>query len=192
MASAAVAAAPSTDDRHRAAVPARAAVASGVAASLGADSGGDRGRRRGLRVPAEAEHVDGDRPAPEVQRLVAVPHVDVDFAALHRRPGVHHRVDAVVAGAERVDLDDRPDRQEQGVGGGDAGADGGARGGRGALAVGGGVEAQPGTGTRPGRRLTHLDLVGGRGLGVQRRHLVEEDEAEHRSARGGELPRQRA
>ena len=128
---------------------------------------------------------------PKSQRLVAVPHVDVDFAALHRRPGVHHRVDAVVAGAERVDLDDGPDRQEEGVGRGDAGADGGARGGRGALAVGGRVEAQPGAGTGPGR-LTHFDLVGGGGLGVQRRHLVEEDEAEHRSARGGELPRQRA
>ena len=43
----------------------------------------------------------------EPQRLVAVPHVKVDLAALDRWSGVEHRVDAVVLRRKRIDFDHR-------------------------------------------------------------------------------------
>ena len=50
-----------------------------------------------------AQHGDGDVPAAELERLVAVPHVDVDVPAVNPRAGVEHGVDAVVLVADRVE-----------------------------------------------------------------------------------------
>ena len=91
---------------------------------------------------------------PSCERLVAAPHVDVDVAPLDRRAGVHDRVDAVVALAQPVDLDDRPDRQQIRVGGGNSRPDVHPGRGRRPLAVGGGREPQLGARRRGGGRLT--------------------------------------
>jgi hypothetical protein len=107
---------------------------------------------------------------------VTAPHVDVDVAALDLGTRVHDGVDAVVAVAEALDLDDGTDRQDVRVGGGNPGADVDPRGGRRPLAVGGCREAQPGAG-RQGGPLAHFGLPG-RVAGIQRGHLVEEREGD--------------
>src|SRR5262245_35265749 len=63
-------------------------------------------------VPAQAKNADRSLPPPEGEGLIAAPHVDVHMAALYPGSGVHDGVDAVVALPQRVDLDDRPDREE--------------------------------------------------------------------------------
>ena len=94
--------------------------------------------RARVRIPAEAQDRDAGGSAAElVPRLVAIPHVNVDVAALDGRARVHHRVDAVVALAQAIDLDDRTDRQQVRIGGGNPVSHVHARGGRRAPAVGG-------------------------------------------------------
>ena len=141
-----------------------------------------RRRRAGLGVPAQAEDDDLHAAAPEFQRLVAAPHVDVDVAALHLRAGVHDRVDAVVLLAQPVDLDDRPDREQVRVRRGDARPHVHARGGRRPLAVCGRREPQPGAGSGGGGRFADLRLPG-RIAGVQRGHLIQKCEGD--GGRGG-------
>ena len=90
------------------------------------------------------------------------------------RAGVHDRVDAVVAVRELGDLDHRADREEVGVGGGDARAHVDPRRRRGPLAVACRREAEPHSGSGGGGQL----LVGlpGREARVQKRHLVQDRE----------------
>ncbi len=125
----------------------------------------------GLGVPAQAQDDDLHASAPELQGLVAAPHVDVDVPALHFRAGVHDRVDAVVLLAQPVDLDDRPDGEDVRVGRGDARPDVHPRGGRRPLAVAGGREPEPGAGGGGGARFADFRLPG-RIAGVQRGHLI--------------------
>ena len=131
----------------------------------------DEPRAARAGVPAHTQDDDLHRPPAQCERFVAAPHVDVDVAALDLGAGIHDRVDTVVLLAEPVDLDDRADRQDVRVGGGNAGPDVHPGGGRRALAVGGRRKPQLGAGSRSGRRLADLGLPG-RVAGIQRGHLI--------------------
>ena len=90
--------------------------------------------------------------AAEGQRLVAAPHVEVDFAAAHLGAGVHHRPDPAVAIVLGLDANHAAERQQRRIGGGHPGAHRGAGRGRLALAVRGRVEAERGAEPRPSLR----------------------------------------
>ena len=125
-------------------------------------------------IPAHSQDGNHHVAAAQLEGLVAAPDVDVEVPAVDLRAGVHDRVDAVVAVRQPVDLDDRADRQQVGVGGGDARAHVDPRRGRRPSAVAGRREAEPGARSRGGGQL----LVGlpGRESGVQNGHLVESRE----------------
>ena len=158
-------------------------------------AGGTGGRRAGACwragfQPSRRTVIAIVAPA-ELQRFVAAPHVDVDVAALDRRAGIHDGVDAVVPLAQSIDLDDRADRQQVGVGGGDPGPDVHPGRGRRSLAVGGGGEPEPGAWRRERRRFAELRLPGGVAR-IENRHLVQQGERDGRHGGRDDLAPDRA
>ena len=110
------------------------------------------------RIPPEAEHREPDLSPAESQRIVAAPHVDVDFAPLHRRSGIDDRVDPVVLGSLRRRSPRSIHRQQRRIRGGDAGLGRHARRPSPALAVRGGGEGQAGARRR---RAVHRSRASG-------------------------------
>src|SRR5204863_4260236 len=132
----------------------------------------------GPRVPAEADNGDGRFAAAQRERLVAVPHVEVELAALDLGSGVHDGVDTIVAVVQAIDLDDGADRQYAGIGRGHARLYIGARRGRRALAVAGYRETEARAGTRAGGALRRLGRAR-RTPGIEGMTLVEGHQGHH-------------
>ena len=73
-----------------------------------------------LRVPPQSKHGKVDRLPAKAKSVVTTPHVEIDRATLNRRARIHDGPDAVVLAFGGLDANDRADRKQRGIRGGDA------------------------------------------------------------------------